>query len=130
MSNLIQSSFLSSSEREPPEKVLEDQSKLQGILNTALKNSLKYSPQNIYRGQLADQIDEWKKLTSDNVILQMVSGEAMNSKTIFPKNIILKIPVFKRTMRKTINESTEFVSPFYIIKKPDGGAKLILNLTL
>ena len=58
MSNPIQSSFLSSSEREPPEKVLEDQSKLQGILNTALKNSLKYSPQNIYRGQLADQIDE------------------------------------------------------------------------
>ena len=60
----------------------------------------------------------------------MVSGEAMNSKTIFPKNIILKIPVFKGTMRKTINESTEFISPIYIIKKPDGGAKLILNLTL
>ena len=94
MSNPIQSSFLSSSEREPPEKVLEDQSKLQGILNTALKISLKYSPQNIYHGQLADQIDEWKKFTSDQVILQMISGDSNEFENNIPKKHNSENPSF------------------------------------
>ena len=34
----------------------------------------------------------------------------------------------KRIIRETTHESTEFVSPIFIVKKPDGGTRLILNL--
>ena len=34
----------------------------------------------------------------------------------------------RRIIRETTNESTEFVSPIFIVKKPDGGTRLILNL--
>ena len=34
----------------------------------------------------------------------------------------------KRIIRETSHESTEFVSPIFIVTKPDGGSRLILNL--
>ena len=34
----------------------------------------------------------------------------------------------KQIIRETTHKSTEFVSPIFIVKRPDGGATLILNL--
>ena len=34
----------------------------------------------------------------------------------------------KQVIRETIHETTEVVSPIFIVKKPDGGTRLILNL--
>ena len=34
----------------------------------------------------------------------------------------------KQIIGETTHESTEFVSPVFIVKKPDGGTRLILNL--
>ena len=34
----------------------------------------------------------------------------------------------KRIIRETSHEFTEFISPIFIVKKPDGGTRLILNL--
>ena len=42
--------------------------------------------------------------------------------------VILEEMLHKRIIRETTHESTEFVSPIFIVKKPDGGTRLILNL--
>ena len=42
--------------------------------------------------------------------------------------VILEEMLHKRIIRATTHESTEFVSPIFIVKKPDGGTRLILNL--
>ena len=34
----------------------------------------------------------------------------------------------KQIIRETTNETTEFVSPLFVVKKPNGGTRLILNL--
>ena len=34
----------------------------------------------------------------------------------------------KQIIKETTHESTEFVSPIFIVKKPEGGTRLILNL--
>ena len=42
--------------------------------------------------------------------------------------VILEEMLHKQIIRETAHESTEFVSPIFIVKKPDGGTRLILNL--
>ena len=42
--------------------------------------------------------------------------------------VILEEMLHKRIIRETTHESTEFVSPIFIVKKPDGRTRLILNL--
>ena len=42
--------------------------------------------------------------------------------------VILEEMLHKQIIRETTHESTEFVSPIFIVKKPDGGTRLILNL--
>ena len=41
---------------------------------------------------------------------------------------ILEKILHKQVIRKTSHESTEFVSPIFIVKNPDDGTRLILNL--
>ena len=41
--------------------------------------------------------------------------------------IIMEEMLHKRIIRETTHESTEFASPIFIVKKPDGGTRLILN---
>ena len=43
-------------------------------------------------------------------------------------NVILEEMLHKQIIRETTHESTEFVSPIFIVKKPDGGTRLIPNL--
>ena len=42
--------------------------------------------------------------------------------------VILEEMLQKQTIRETTHESTEFVSLIFIVKNPDGGTRLILNL--
>ena len=42
--------------------------------------------------------------------------------------VILEEMLHKQIIRETIHETTESVSPIFIVKKPDGGTRLILNL--
>ena len=42
--------------------------------------------------------------------------------------VILQEMLHKQIIRETTHESAEFVSPIFIVKKPDGGTILILNL--
>ena len=42
--------------------------------------------------------------------------------------VILEEMLHKQIIRETTHESTEFVSPIFIVKKPDGETRLILNL--
>ena len=42
--------------------------------------------------------------------------------------VILEEMLYKRIIRKTTHEATEFVSPIFIVKNPNGGSRLILNL--
>ena len=62
-------------EGKPPKKVLEDKGKSQEILIPASEVSLTHTPQNFYRGQILEHIQEWQKVISDKQILQMVRGD-------------------------------------------------------
>ena len=139
-------SFFRSREEEPPKNVLEDQSsKSQEILIQTSEECLKYTPKNFHGGQIAEHIQEWQKLTSDRFVLQVVRGDTKEFENDIPvkhnaKNlsfspeeeveiqVILEEMLHKQIIRETTHESTEFVSPIFIVKKPDGGTRLILNL--
>ena len=139
-------SFLGRGRGKAPKKVLEDQSsKPQEILIPTSEISLKHTPENFHGGQIAERIQEWKKLTSDKFILQMVRGDTIEFENDIPTKYNAKDPSFslveeeeiqvileemlhKRIIRETTHESTEFVSPTFIVKKPDGRTRLILNL--
>ena len=139
-------SFFRSREEEPPKNVLEDQSsKSQEILIPTSEECLKYTPKNFHGGQIAEHIQEWQKLTSDRFVLQVVRGDTKEFENDIPikhnaKNlsfspeeeveiqVILEEMLHKQIIRETTHESTEFVSPIFIVKKPDGGTRLILNL--
>ena len=70
---LSRSYYFRSSERKPPKKVLEDQSRSsQEILIPASDVSLEHTPKNFHGGQIAEHIQEWQKITSDKFVLQMV----------------------------------------------------------
>ena len=119
--------------------------KSQEILVPALEVSLKHTPKNFHGGQIAEHIQEWQKLTSDRFVLQVVRGDTKEFENDIPikhnaKNlsfspeeeveiqIILEEMLHKQIIRETNHESTEFVSPTFIVRKPDGGTRLILNL--
>ena len=42
--------------------------------------------------------------------------------------VILEEMLQKQTIRETTHESTEFVFLIFVVKNPDGGTRLILNL--
>ena len=133
-------------ERKPPKKVLEDQSsKSQEILISAPEVSLKHTPKNFHGEQIAEHIQEWQKLTSDKFILHMVRGDTIEFENDIPmkhnaKNpsfspeeeveikIILEEMLHKQIISQSNHKSTEYVSPIFIVTKPDGGTRLILNL--
>ena len=75
----------------------------------------------------------------------MVKEDTIEFENDIPKKHNAKIPRFspeeeleiqvtleeilhKQIIRETTHEATEFVSPIFIVKKPNGGSRLILNL--
>ena len=43
-------------------------------------------------------------------------------------HVILEEMLLKQIIRETTHIATEFLSPIFIVTKPDGGTRLILNL--
>jgi len=96
-------------------------------------------------GQLSLYLTKWQKITSDQHILDIVSGDKidfihMPPKQIFcPPNSICK-DHFSLAMKEIMSlltkgvivrskhESGEFISPIFTVPKPDGNVRLILNL--
>ena len=97
-------------------------------------------------GRLRFFLDEWKKLTSDAFILDMVSGMSL-SLTDLPTQRKLPHPVHmpkeqvksveaqiqqlidkNAIMETTFNPSTDFLSTVFAVPKSDGNFRLVLNL--
>ena len=92
----------------------------------------------------AEHIQEWQKLTSDNFILHMVRGDTIEFENISIKHntknpsfspeeeieiqVILEEMLHKQIIRETTYKTTGFVSPIFMVNKPDGGTRLILTL--
>ena len=98
---------------------------------------------NIFKIATLEYIQQ--KLTSDKFTLQMVRGDTIGFENDIPtkhnaKNpsfspaeeeeilVILEEMLHKQIIRETTYESTDFMYPIFIVKKPAGGARLILNL--
>lgn len=96
-------------------------------------------------GRIAGFVSEWKKLTSDTFIIDMVKGVEIpltelndvdgplptnqvqgNQKKVLDQEIqkLLKMGV----LEKSEHEDGEILSPVFLVKKPDGSFRLILNL--
>ena len=133
-------------EEEPPKKVLKDKSsRSQEISIPGSEESLKHATKTFHGGKIAEHIQEWQTLISDNFITQMVRGDTVELENGIPikhnaKNpsfspekeveiqVILEDMLDKQIKWETTHESTEFVSPIFMTKKSDGGPRLILNL--
>ena len=95
-------------------------------------------------GQISNKIFQWRSLTSDRHILDIIKGDRIDFITIPPINhyAINAIEVADETLvqseldkllskgiiKKTFHEPVEYVSPIFITYKSDGGIRLILNL--
>ena len=99
---------------------------------------------NFRGGQLADHLDDWSSLTSDPYVLQMIKGDKIEfvenppirhesySKFSTEEFAAAEIEVQKLLSKKIIveceHECLEFVSSIFLVPKPDGSFRLILNL--
>jgi len=104
-----------------------------------------YTQKKFQAGKIAECLSEWKQLTSDVFIINMVQGveipmENWNIETKpLPKNQVqgdqmrfLDSEVEKLlslgVIEKSEHEEGEVISPVFLVKKPDGTFRLILNL--
>ena len=74
-------------------------SKSQEILTPASEESLNHAPQNFNGRQTAEHIEEWQKLTSCKVILQVVRRETMKFENDIPAKYNTKNPSFFQKKR-------------------------------
>ena len=97
-------------------------------------------------GGISKHLKNWKELTNDEFILDMVKGSKIpiddlgeSNQTSFRKNDISKenMPKIESEIQKllktkvieeTETEEGEHISPIFVVPKPDGSVRLILNL--
>ena len=96
-------------------------------------------------GQLAHKLCEWQKITSDSEVLQTVCGEEIEfvnfphqvkapkeNKFSKAEQLVVEQEIKKLSSKgiivKSPYEPGEFISPIFLIPKPDGSHRLILNL--
>ena len=65
---------------------------------------------------------------NDITIKHNAKYPSFSSEEEIEMEVILEEMLHKQIIRETIHETTESVSPIFIVKKPDGGTRLILNL--
>ena len=115
------------------------------LISTVVFPYLQYKVMQFRAGQLSLYLTKWQKITSDQHIFDIVSGDKidfiyMPPKQIFcPPNSICK-DHFSLAMKEIMSlltkgvivrskhESGEFISPTFTVPKPDGNVRLILNL--
>ena len=107
-------------------------------------NQCKIAVSKFQGGQLSKHLQNWKHLTSDQNILNMISGDSISfTDTPCTKHHAInplstdEIPLvnteIKKLLKKGIiktafHENVEYVSPIFVTKKSDGGIRIILNL--
>lgn len=95
-----------------------------------------------YAGRLSKYFKEWKKLTQNKIVLDWVKGIkipfrtrplqvsvppcSLNCDKSYDKAIFDLIKV--GAVSECLHEKGEFVSPFFLTKKPNGKNRFILNL--
>ena len=99
-------------------------------------------------GRIEAYINKWAKLTSDNIILDAVTGykieflieyhPPIQSKPVFQHKMTTEeISVIegeidklyqKRVIEQSYHEHGQYISPIFIRPKKDGGYRMILNL--
>ena len=70
------------------------QSKYSNKYSNYTNQSIKHTPENFHGGQIAEHIQEWKKLTSDKFILQMDRGDTIEFENDIPTKHNAKDPSF------------------------------------
>ena len=96
-------------------------------------------------GIIAKHIEQWRKLTSDDEILNIIAGDTISfvqeppvkhkaklcNVALENKKLIdleIKDMLGKKIITPSTFENTEYVSPIFAVHKPDGGLRIILNL--
>lgn len=96
-------------------------------------------------GQIKHHLRQWQNITSDQYILQMVAGDIIEfngnppTNNVCPNNHIshdsianvkseIDSLLAKRVLVPCEHENNEFISPIFIVPKPDNQVRLILNL--
>ena len=90
------------------------------------------------------QLSNWKNLTSDQNILNIISGDSisftdtpctkrhainpLSTDEIPLVNTEIKKVLKKGLIKTSFHENVEYVSPIFVTKKCDGGIRIILNL--
>ena len=115
------------------------------FVNKFIKPYLAYKVSRFTGGQLCNYLQQWKILTSDQNILQIVEGDQIDfinaapKRSLCPKNFILlenhtqicqeiTSLVNKKVIIETSHETGEFLSPIFSVPKKDNQVRLILNL--
>ena len=101
--------------------------------------------ENFSAGQLSDHLSNWKCITSDQSILDSISGEKIEFDTVPPLQTVLPQNSVSRELKEKVDneikslfqkgvvvrsehEDGEFISPVFSVPKSDGNIRLILNL--
>ena len=98
-----------------------------------------------HAGQLSEHLSDWKSITSDQSILESISGEkiefvsAIPLQTSYPSNSVskehkeeveleIKSLLQKGVIVKSEHEFGDYISPVFTVPKSDGNVRLILNI--
>ncbi|CAB4038826.1 Hypothetical predicted protein, partial [Paramuricea clavata] len=109
------------------------------------KEYLKNKVSNFQAGRLSSYAEQWKLLTSDKFILDMVTGahielsstpfqvkcqqkKLFSSKERLVIDSEIKSLLAKGVIVPSVTEPGEYISPIFIIPKKDGSYRMILNL--
>ena len=112
-------------------------------VNTFLKKC-EVLVQNFEGGQISKFVLNWKKITSDRNIINIVMGDSIKfidtppcqhfasnplnpEEARYVKSEITKLKS-KRIIKRTHHENIEYVSPIFVTPKSDGDYRVILNL--
>ena len=97
-------------------------------------------------GQTADCVDQWEEITSDPWVIQNVKGieipfvedpvqlsvphpYKLSEKEKLIVNVEIESMLLKGVIEETVQECDEWVSNIFLVPKPDGSGRIILDLT-
>ena len=111
---------------------------------TQVESRAEQNEPNSTAGRISQYIDEWRKITSDPEILDLVTGYAIEltegpppcnqsnyAFSLFEQKIIdfeISKLLIKHVIVPSCHEAGEVISPIFICPKKDGSHRMILNL--
>ena len=105
-----------------------------------------HTPSNFVAGQTSNYIDQWKTITSDPWVIENVKGivipfveEPVQSSVPFPYKLSaqekltvdteVESMLLKGVIEEAVSETGEWISNIFVVPKPDGSGRIILDLT-